>query len=187
MPNNKLVKSRSIEEIRKSLSESSTGFDAGYVLKEADTEMNGFKGPKEITSNSQYYKAMTLFEFDKGVLLLNSLPELHRVFALDFNKQLQAEYNCQTPSEKALAETVTLNFVRILETQRKIKDKEESMETRYDIQYLDVLSKELDRAQRHYLTSLETLRMIHNPTFNMNIKTQTAVIGQNQAFRVDNP
>ena len=163
MQKNKIVKVRTREEIKQSIMNSSNGFDAWYILQQADKEIKNFKGPKEITSNTNYYKAMTLFEFDKGVLLLNSIPELHRVFALEFSKNLQAEYNCATPSEKSMVEVVSLNFVRILEVQRKIKDALESMKTRYDIQYLAVLSKELDRAERHYLTSLQTLRMLKMP------------------------
>ena len=186
MPDNKIIKTKSIEEIRKSLGESYTGFDSKYILRLADEEVGDLKDKREFFLDSNYYKAMTLFEFDKGVLLLNAIPELHRVFALDFSKNLQLEYNCKTPSEKSIAEIVSLNFVRVLETQRKIKDALEGMKTRYDIQYLAVLSKELDRAQRHYLASLQALKMLRSPSFEVNIKTNTAVVGQNQAVQVKN-
>lgn len=186
MPNNKIVKPKTIEEIKRAISSSATGFDAWYILQKADKEIKDLKEPKEFTLDSNYYKAMTLFEFDKGVLLLNAIPELHRIFALDFSKNLQAEYNCATPSEKSVAEVVSLNFVRILETQRKIKDALGSIKTRYDVQYLAVLSKELDRAERHYLTSLQALKMLRSPSFEVNIKTNTAILGQNQVVQTNN-
>jgi len=181
----KIIRAKTLEEIRDSIKNSATGFDAWYILEQADREMKGFKEPTEIVSNTNYYKAMTLFEFDKGVLLLNAIPELHRIFALEFSKNLQAEYNCVTPSEKSVAEIVCLNFVRTLEIQRKIKDALERMKTRYDIQYLAVLSKELDRAERHYLTSLQALKMLRSPSFEVNIKTDTAVVGQNQIVQAN--
>lgn len=181
-----IIKAKTRDEIRDSIKGSSTGFDAWYILQQADKEMKDFKEPKEIVSNTNYYKAMTLFEFDKGVLLLNSIPELHGVFALEFSKNLQAEYNCKTPSEKSMAEVVSLNFVRILETQRKIKNALGSIKTRYDVQYLAVLSKELDRAERHYLTSLQAIKMLRSPAFEVNIKTQTAVVGTNQIVQANN-
>lgn len=186
MPNNKITKTKSIEEIRKSIGESCTGFDSKYILRLADEEIKDLKDKKEFSLDSNYYKAMTLFEFDKGVLLLNAIPNLHRVFALEFSRNLQAEYNCTTPSEKSIAEVTSLNFVRILEIQRKIKDALESMKTRYDIQYLAVLSKELDRAERHYLSSLQTLKMLKMPPLEVNIRTQTAVVGQNQIVQANN-
>lgn len=181
-----IAKTKTLDEIRDSIKGSGTGFDAWYILRQADKEMKDFKEPKEIVSNTNYYKAMTLFEFDKGVLLLNAIPELHGVFALEFSKNLQTEFNCSNPSEKSLAETTSLNFVRILEIQRRIKDALEVMKTRYDIQYLAVLSKELDRAERHYLTSLQALKMLRSPAFEVNIKTQTAVVGANQIVQANN-
>ena len=186
MQKNKIVKTRTTKEIKQDVLKSSSGFDAWYILQKADKEMENFKGPKEIASNTNYYKAMTLFEFDKGILMLNAIPELHRVFALEFYKNLQTEYNCASPSDKSLAEAVTLNFIRILEVQRRIKNSMENIKTRYDIQYISVLSKELDRAERHYLNSLQTLKMLKSPSFELNIKANTAVIGQNQMVQANN-
>ncbi len=186
MPSNKITKQRTIEEIRGSLESSATGYDSTYILRKADEEISKCKKEQLYTPDTAYYKAMSLFEFDKGILLLNSLPDLHVVFALDFNKNLQKEYDCKTPSEKSLAEIVTLNFIRILETQRKIKDCQKNVSTRYDIQYISILSKELDRAERHYLASLQALRTLRNPSFEVNIKANNAVVGNNQAVQVKN-
>jgi len=186
MPNNKLAKPKTIEEIKQAISSSATGFDAWYILRQADKEIKDLKEPKEFTLDSNYYKAMTLFEFDKGVLLLNATSKLHGVFALEFSKNLQTEYGCSTPSEKSIAEIVSLNFVRILEIQRRIKDTLGSIKTRYDVQYLAVLSKELDRAERHYLASLQALKMLKSPSFEVDIKTNTAVVGQNQIVQANN-
>lgn len=182
----KSTEAKTTEEVRDIILQSGTGFDAKYILGNVEEELNTLKNKKEVAPDTFLYKSMTLFEFDKGVLLLNAIPELHRVFALEFSKSLQTEYNCKTPSEKSMAEVVSLNFVRVLETQRKIKDALGNMKTRYDIQYLAVLSKELDRAERHYLNSLQALRTLHSPSFEVNIKTNTAVLGQNQVVQVKN-
>lgn len=187
MPDNKITKTKSIEEIRKSLGESCTGFDSKYILRLADEEIKDLKEQKEFSLDSNYYKAMTLFEFDKGILLLNAIPELHRVFAIEFSKNLQREYNCKTPSEKSLAEIVALNFVRVLGAQSKINSylSKDSV-TDMGIGYLNVMSKELDRAERHYLASLQALKTIKSHSFEVNIKTNTAVVGQNQIVQANN-
>jgi len=186
MPKNNIVKHRTEKEIRESIINSCSGFDANYILKLGDEEIRNLKGPKKFSGDSNYYKAMTLCEFDKGVLLLNSVSDLYQVFALDFCRNLQKEFNCINPSEKSLAEVTALNFVRVLAIQRKIKYVSDSVKTRYDMQYLAVLSKELDRAERHYLTSLQALKMLKNPPMEVNIKTQTAVVGQNQIVQANN-
>jgi len=188
MQKNSIAKNKTRAEIRKYISSSNTGFDAWYILQKAEKEMKKFKGPTEITSNTNYYKAMTLFEFDKGVLMMNALPELHRVFALDFCKKLQNEFSCSTPSEKSLAETVSLNFVRVLGAQKKLNDYlERGIATDVGVKYLKVMSLELDRAERHYLASLQALRSIKNPTFEVNIKANNALVAQNQAIQLKNP
>lgn len=189
MQKNKIVKAKTTEEIKNDFKHSSTGYDSGYILKKANEERLAKKndGTFSVTHDTYYYKAMTLLEFDHGVLLTNSVPDLHGVFALELFKNIQKEYDCQTPTEKSLAEVVTLNFIRILETQRQIKHTESNVKTRYDILYIEILSKELDRAERHYLTSLQALRMIKMPQLEVNIRTQTAIVGQNQVVQVKNP
>lgn len=180
-----IVKIKTLDEIRDSIKDSGTGFDSGYILRQADKEIG--KEAKEFTSDTNYYKAMTLMEFDKGVLLLNSVSDLYRVFALEFSKNIQIEYNCKTPSEKSLAHVTSLNYVRILDIQQKINSYLEMKTINPNgIGYLNVMSKELDRAERHYLTSLQALKTIKSPSFEVNIKTNTAVVGQNQIVQSNN-
>lgn len=187
MPDNKITKTKTIGEIRNQILQSGTGFDARYILELADEETKDLKGKKEFAPDTNYYKAMTLFEFDKGILMISAIPDRYRVFALEFSKNLQREYDCQTPSEKSLAEVVALNFVRVLEIQNKINSylSRESVSD-IGIGYLNVMSKELDRAERHYLVSLQTLKMLKMPPLAVNIKTQTAVVGQNQLVQANN-
>jgi hypothetical protein len=188
MPNDKITKPKTTDEILKIFESLDTGYNKSYILKEANKELEKQHHSEKFTvmPGSSYYKAMTMLEFNHGVLLSNSVPDLHSSFAIEFFQNLLKEFECKTPSEKSLAEVVTLNFIRILETQRKIKDNQASVKTRYDIQYIAILSKELDRAERHYMTSLEALRTLHSPSFNVSIKTNTAVIGQNQAVQIKN-
>lgn len=186
MPDNKIAKPKTVEEIKDIVSELGTGFDARYILGKVEEERKTLEAPKDVTSDSFLYKSMTLFEFDKGILLLNAIPELHRVFALEFCKNLQTEYNCKTPSEKSLAEIVALNFVRVLGVQSKMNSylSKDSV-TDIGVGYLNVISKELDRAERHYLTSLQALKMLKSPSFEVNIKINTAVVGQNQIVQAN--
>jgi hypothetical protein len=39
MPNKKITKIKTIEEIKKSLADSVTGYDSGYILRKAETTM----------------------------------------------------------------------------------------------------------------------------------------------------
>lgn len=184
MPNKQIIKQSDSDKTQQIIEESVTTYDSKHILRLASKEVQNTKGTTQYTPDTYYYKAMTLFEFDKGVLLINSVPSLYQVFALDFCKKLQFEYKCKTDSEKSLAEITAINFVRVLDIQKKLANLTVSATTRYDVQYVAVLSKELDRAERHYLTSLQALRTLRNPSFELNIKANNAVIGNNQAVQV---
>ncbi|MFH1792149.1 MAG: hypothetical protein ABH819_00710 [Patescibacteria group bacterium] len=187
MSDNKIIKTKTIEELKNIILKSGCGFDANYVLSQAENEIGAIKDKKEIGPETFFYKSMTLFEFDKGPLLCTSVPERFSVFALEFSKKLQDEFKCVTASEKSLAEITSLNFIRTLWIQDRIKAYlGVGSITDMGVKYLDVLSRELDRAERHYQTSLQVLKMFKSPDIKVNIKTNTAVVGQNQAVQVKN-
>jgi len=115
------------------------------------------------------------------------MSEKFKVFALEFSRNLQTEYGCTTASEKSMAEVIALNFVRVLAIQDKINSYLTlGSITDMGVKYLEVLSKELDRAERHYLSTLQALKYIKSPALEVNIRTNTAVVGQNQAVQVKN-
>lgn len=179
---------RSPEEVLEFLRLSRTGYDPDFVLKETEKELvNKFGKPEAIIPASNLYRSMTLLEFEKGTLLVSVIPEMYRTFAIDLSRKLQAEFDCQTPSGKATVELAVLNFVRTMEIQRKI-DSCLARDTisEISVKYLAVLSKELDRANRHYLTVVQVLKTMNQPPFSVSIKTQTAVIGQNQIVQTKN-
>jgi len=187
MPNNKITKPRNAKEAEKMILQSGIGFDDKYILAKAVEEIKSLRNKKEVGPETFLYKSLTIFEFDKGVLLVSCVPERFRVFVLQFSKNLQTEYGCTTPSEKSLAEAAAFNFVRILSIQDKISSYLNiGSVSETGIKYLAVLSKELDRAERHYLISLQALKVSKMPSLEVNIKTNTAVVGQNQMVQANN-
>jgi len=187
MPDNKITKPKTVDEVKDLILRSGTGFDAKWILGNVEEELNALKNKKEVAPDTYLYKSMTLFEFDKGILLASSLPERFRVFALEFSRNLQKEYECKTQSEKSMAEIVALNFSRVLAVQEKVNSYlTMGSITDMGVKYLAVVSKELDRALRHYLASLQTLKMLKMPPLEVSIRTQTAIVGQNQVVQANN-
>ena len=177
-------------DIQEMMSQVKIDDDPVLILKDARKEIETsyeIGTSKSVSGESTLYKAMTLYEFDKGVLMATAIPERYRAFSIDFSRNLQKEYQCENPSEKATAELVAINFVRTLDIQTRINGYLGRGEiTDMGVRYLAVLSKELDKANRHYLNSLQTLKMIKLPAFEVNIKTQTAIVGQNQLIQANN-
>jgi len=186
--------------------------DPESVIKEvADRVSRGFDFNNSTTIE---FKATTLNEFDNGVLMTEVIPDKYRTMAIDMSRQLQRDYNCQIASEKAIAEMAVINYVRFLDLQERMieafaVEKEQSyhhdsclnnkdpfyasspyrtacQRTVLELKLLGILGREMDRAHRQYLTAIQMLHNLRQPTMQVNIKTQTAVVGQNQMVQANN-
>ncbi|QQG43972.1 MAG: hypothetical protein HYW86_03860 [Candidatus Roizmanbacteria bacterium] len=197
------TKIRTVDEIKRDIDRLQTTYDPYSVIQNADAEIKiindkkninkeeddeydeeELEGENFVSKEKNLFKAMTLNEFQNGALMVSSLDESYRTFAIDMLRKLQKEYSCTTISEQATAELVTINYIRTLEIQNLMNTYISSGQiSELRIKVMAVLSKELDRANRHYLTSIQALRMLKQPQVNFNIKTNTAILGQNQVIQ----
>lgn len=139
---------------------------------------------KEAVDNDAVSSAVMLREFSQGLLLASVTKEYIRPFIAKFSLDLQREYHCDTVAKKSLAELAALNYGRILAIQYKIRGFSEKDEYgEMTVKIIGVLSKEMDRAQRHYLTALQSLEMGVQPPLKVSIHTQHANIANNQAIQ----
>ena len=130
------------------------------------------------------FRAICLDEFNIGFLLDQAVPSHAGAFAVYLSHQLQNQYQCTTTSKKSLAELAALNYCRVFSIQRLInKFLDKVSVTDLGIKHLSIMSKELDRAQRHYLTSIQALEIGLQPAIKLSIRTQTANIASQQAIQ----
>ena len=170
------------------LSQLGTDADPIMVKARAIKRLEGAKeGESFSADDTDLIRAMTLNEFDNGVLLAACTSQTSRTFAIDLMRKIQREYLCEKSSEKATAEMAAASYVRALDVQR-VFNNFLSKESYGDlsIKVISVLGKELDRANRHYLTAIQTLRSLKQPPMQLNIKATTAVVGQNQIVQANN-
>lgn len=178
---------RDIEKIRNELANLKNGDDPIRVLKDAEEKLMSMgNGNQGILVDNPVFKAMTLREFENGTLLTTIVPSMFATIGIDLMRKIQKEYACVSESEKSIAELASASFVRALDAQGRIKRYLDGGElTGIGVQYLAVMSKELDRANRHYLSAIQTLRSLRQPPMQLNIRTNTAVIGQNQIVQTN--
>jgi hypothetical protein len=170
------------EQNLEQLSKIKLEFDPDQILEKAVKE--SATGQLKIAPESNFYKALSLLEFDNGMLMTTVLSEQYKTLAIYLSRQLQAEYNCKGISEKATAELVAINYCRTLEIQRRVNNLlgKDGL-SRIDLEFFSLLSKELDRCNRHYLSAIQTLKIIKQPQLQLNIKTDTAILGNNQLIQ----
>lgn len=165
-----------------------TAYAPERVLSEAEKELKNLPmGATEYPHTSIVYKAFTLKEFENGVLLSEALKEEYKTFAIDLSRNIQNEYDCTTASQKATAESIACSYGRILQTSSAIsRYLEKGSVTDYGLKYLAIMSKELDRAQRHYTMALQTLYMLKQPPLSVTIKTNMTNIANSQLIQQNN-
>lgn len=162
-------------------------FDPSLILEKAQRFIDNNQGksylkdPDNLLSN-----AMAIDELKNGLLMANAVRENYRPFCIAFKRQLETEFECNTPSKQAMAEVASLNFSRVIDTQKRITEYLQKDDfTGLGIKYLLMLSKELDRAQRHFASSIQQLQSTKFPPIRVSIKATSAVFGQNQLVQVN--
>lgn len=166
-------------------------YDPKDIIKHAEEENNTIKRgdytPVSSNSNPNLIKALTLNEFNIGVLASAVVGEIYKTFVIDLMRKFQEEYNCTKPSEKTMCEFVAINYVRTLEIQQRLNNALSLGITNDNIiKFIATMSKELDRANRHYLTAIQTLRMMKQAPMQITVKANTAIVGQNQIIQANN-
>lgn len=137
-------------------------------------------------SADTFRKAMEVYSLDTHFLLSETVEKQYRAQVIEFSRQLIIDYNCQTAGEKALAEIIVSAYARVLRYSRYLNaatDRESINSTH--VALFSVISKELDRANRHFNTALTTLIQIKSPSPEINIRAKTAFVAQNQQINVN--
>jgi hypothetical protein len=130
---------------------------------------------------------LSQFNIDYGIennlSMVESVEARYRGLIINLRRELIKEYNCKSYGEKALIDMMVGAYARNLSlTKRLINSSGKDYTTALLNNYISAMSKEVDRANRHFITALETLRQMKQPELKVNIKSKNAFIAQNQQF-----
>lgn len=136
--------------------------------------------PEEIKIATQFSVAHSL---KTGHALIDSVFERYRGLAIQMKSELETEFDCKKPSEKALVDQSVNCYIRKLAFSARLQDGQNFQNFSKERNgYFDFLSREIDRAHRQFLSSLEMLRLMKQPAMKVNVKTQNAFIADKQQF-----
>ncbi|MBT4120664.1 MAG: hypothetical protein HOC36_02905 [Candidatus Magasanikbacteria bacterium] len=175
------------QEIRKDVVFSlRTMYDPDTILKKLDSKLReASKNKKDIHKDEETQKIMgqasSIMGLETHYPLVHSISEEYCPFAMELTNNLYKEYDCKTSSQKILAQAVVNSYVRVLRITRKMDSVIGIGHTTPGINgFLSVLSKELDRANRHLISLLESLKNFNTPEMKVSIRTNNAFVAQNQ-------
>jgi polyribonucleotide nucleotidyltransferase len=138
---------------------------------------NIWRGKPEDYRNEYLKVEMTLGLYTHFPIA-NSVSEKYRPFLVNIIEEIEKEYGCNTSIEKSLAQIIASSHVRIIHLSGILDNN-----LRIDkdgVNFISVISKELDRAQRQFLNAISTLRQIKMPSIPFNVIAKTAFVAQNQ-------
>ncbi|MDD2807378.1 MAG: hypothetical protein PHW95_02580 [Patescibacteria group bacterium] len=120
---------------------------------------------------------------DNGFGIMGAVEVDNRGLIQTLRKKLIKEFDCKSYSEKALVDLAVNAYSRNLTFSTSlITSNKMGYTTQLLNNYLSIASKEIDRANRQFITALETLRQLKQPELKVNVKTKNAFIAQNQQF-----
>jgi len=139
--------------------------------------------PEEKDLEKNMKSVSLAYSLESGQALLDSIESKYGGFALQFKKELEEEFRCKKPSEKALVDQIVNAHIRKI-TYSKQMDicKAPKYLSHENIALLNFYSREIDRAHRQFISALEVLKFMKQPKLNVNIKTNNAFVGENQQF-----
>jgi hypothetical protein len=181
-----IEKPPSIEEMKKIVAGGChMNCDPDILFKELSSSFIKIKegGNKAISAkdNELLLKATYFDALNNYSMLVETINQNYRPFLINFARELTNEYNCISSSEKAMVQTIVASYGRIMSISNRLNNCSNFDYLSSDRNgYFSILSKELDRAHRQFIMALQTLKLLKSPPLQVNVKTNTAFIANNQ-------
>jgi hypothetical protein len=119
----------------------------------------------------------------KQYALTTAVAQEFRPLLITFARQLIEEYKCDGPSEKAMAEVAATAYVRVIQYSEVLsRVKHAESVTNEKNGFYNIISKELDRAYRHFESSISMLKQMKLPAINLKVHSKNTFIADKQQF-----
>ena len=126
-------------------------------------------------------------EVDSHLATMESFDPKYRGMVKEIANQIIREYDCGTHAEKMLAENAVSGFVRYIDYSKRFNSCINAAEeiTPNLSPFLGMLGKQMDRAHRHFTSSLAMLKQLKQPQLEINIRAKNAFVAENQQINAD--
>ncbi len=182
---NQLVEKFDAERVKEIILQSTKeNFGADRIIKEmGDKHLPAYREGKieDIDISDDITKISRALSLESGHALVESVESKYNGFALEMRKELEKEFDCKTASEKALVNQSVNAHLRGLTFSRYLVANQKSINSDLN-NYFRFLSKEIDRTHRQFISAIETLKFIKQPSLKVNVKTNTAFFADKQQF-----
>lgn len=149
------------------------------LINGSDKEKNWAKD--EISCRSE--EAIMALGLTNHYHLIPTADKQYAALALSMTRQIEKDYDCKTATEKATAEVITIAYIKMIDSSRMFTDWSENKGTlkmKDRIGYLEVMSRQTDRACRQFIAGLALLKQMKQPPLEVTIRTKNTFVANNQ-------
>ncbi len=141
------------------------------------------KKSKKKQIDELFHDFSNIFGLDTGYTVAFCHKKEYRPMAIQFARDIIKEYQCTTSIEKAMANNIALSYTKIIQYSRILSQCSSSESVnKLSIQYCYLISKEIDRANRQFNSSLSLLQQIKSPSIDIKIQSKNAFVSEKQEF-----
>jgi len=154
------------------------------IVKRAGNETN----PVSV-SNSKYPEKLARTYSDGAyaiIPLTKVVTKEYQDLAVRLTHDLIAEYDCKTPTEMSLARMAAIAYAKSFDYSEELRNSRElDWLSPAKNGYFSMIGKEVDRANRQFMSAIMALKQIKAPSIEVNVTAKTAFIAQNQQLNVN--
>ena len=130
--------------------------------------------------------ALCIYGLDTQALLVHSVTDKYMGLAVNLVNQLVTEFDCKTPSEKALAQIAAVSYAKSMDYSEEMRNSRAIKFHSGPLNgYFSMIGKEVDRANRTLISALAALKQLKAPSIEFNVTAKTAFVANNQQFNVN--
>lgn len=130
--------------------------------------------------------ALRTLGFDNDYTVSMTVNQRYAGLSIELRRNLIKNFACTTHAEKVLVDAVVAGYIRTLRIGEAFEaGLEEGSLWPEKTSYMSMLSKELDRANRHLLASYQALVQLKRPPLKVSVKAQQAFVAQAQQFNAN--
>jgi hypothetical protein len=148
-------------------------------------EKSKSKDSVKLVSENEAEKLLFSLGFENDYTLIETVSEKYRGMAIELRRQLIKDFDCKTYGEKVLVDGVVSGYMRNLQCARSFNIcitniHQGNGTTALGNNFLSVMSKEMDRANRHMLTAYQMLINLKRPPINVQVNAHKAYVAAQQ-------
>lgn len=162
--------------------------DPTQLIPQLYDQMKERDGQIKEKDRNIFEKGLLALGFENDYTLLETVDEKYRPMTIELRRQLIKDFDCKTYTEKVLVDSVVSGYMRHLRCARGLNNCiGQGSTTAVLNNFMGIMSKEMDRAQRQLMTALQTLMSLKRPPLKVHVKAQNAFVAQNQQLNVRPP